>query len=536
MNASSKTLILRGISLPYLLPASEAEETARKKLVKAGLSVSGAAVHKRSVDARKKDDIRFVYSVQAKVHGRITPALLDRLGAAEEIRNDALPPRGTELPDGRIVIVGFGPCGMFAAFRLAQAGYRPVVIERGDGVDARRGAIERFHRTGELDTESNVQFGAGGAGSFSDGKLITRINDPMTAAVLETYHRFGAPDSILTLAKPHVGTDHLFNCTKRMEEEIVRLGGEVHYRTKMTGFSCDARGRIRSVSTTCGEIACAALIAAVGHSARDTYEEFLRRGLSVVGKDFSVGARIEHLQEDIDRAMYGDADLSVLGHAEYTLSMRDGKRGVYSFCMCPGGEVICASSENGGLVVNGMSRYARDGKNANSAIAVSVLKEDYGGDPLSAISFQRQIERKAFEAAGGGYHAPVQTLKDFCGGTARTAPSRILPSFRAGKAVSVRDLNAVLPAFVTSLMKRGLKEFDRRISGFCCDDALLTGVETRTSAPVRIIRNDDMTAPGHDNLYPCGEGAGYAGGITSAAVDGLRAANAVIARYAPDGF
>lgn len=526
-------LILKGISLPYTEPSANAVETAERKLKKAGLPVLSAEIHKRSVDARKKNDIRFVYSVQATVRGKCGEKRLRELDASPLVTDDRIPESGIRYLRGRVVVVGFGPCGMFAALRLARAGYRPIVIERGDDIEKRTEAAARFMKTGELDEESNVQFGAGGAGSFSDGKLVTRIGDPLAMHVLRTYREFGAPKSILTLAKPHIGTDLLFGVTAGVDREIRRLGGEIFYRTKLTGLRCDSSGRVVSALTSEGEIPCGALILAVGHSARDTYGMLLKEGFSMVGKDFSVGARVEHLQKDIDRAMYGDADVSILGHAEYTLSLREGRRGVYSFCMCPGGEVICASSESGGLVVNGMSRYSRDGRNANAAIAVSVLKEDYGSDPMKGIEFQRSIERKAFESAGGGYRAPIQTLSDFMNGRSSREPSRVLPTFRGGSAVSLCDLGGILPQGVVSLMKRGFDYFETRIRGFAAPDALLTGVETRTSAPLRILREDDMTAPGRPNFYPCGEGAGYAGGITSAAVDGLRAANAVISEYMP---
>jgi uncharacterized FAD-dependent dehydrogenase len=420
---------------------------------------------------------------------------------------------------------------MFAALELARAGYRPLVLERGSDVRTRKEKVDRFFETGILDTSSNIQFGAGGAGTFSDGKLVTRINDPLGAVVFETLREFGAPESIMTLAKPHVGTDRLLEIVSRADSQIRALGGEILYDTALLSFSQRADGSISSVMTSKGEIDCGALILAPGHSARDTYEMLLEKGISIEPKDFSVGARVEHLQQDIDAALYGDADTELLGHGEYSLSYREGARGVYSFCMCPGGQVVCASSEEGGLVVNGMSNYARDGKNANAAIAVSVLKEDYGATPRKAIAYQRTIEKAAFEKAGGGYRAPIQLLGDFLEGTVKGEPSRITPTFRNGTSTTVCDLADVLPPHVTELMRKGFPHFERQIKGYSVADAVLTGVETRTSAPVRITRNEECLAQGCGNLYPAGEGAGYAGGITSAAIDGLRVARKVIERY-----
>ena len=526
------TLVVRGVSLPYRAPAEEALSAVAKKLKARGLRADGLIVYKRSVDARKKKDIRFVYSVAAKV--RQAP---DKLPKDPEFALFPAPEKqpefGLQPLDGRVLVVGFGPCGMFAALKLAQAGMRPIVIERGDGIEERTRKVELFNRTGELDCESNIQFGAGGAGSFSDGKLITRIGDALCTEVLETYARHGAPESILTLAKPHIGTDKLFFVSQSIEREIRSLGGEVRYRTKLLSLRYNAAGRVTAALTADGEIPCGAVVLAIGHSARDTYRMLHVAGYELKAKDFSVGLRVEHLQEDIDRAMYGDADISILGHAEYGLSYREGERGVYSFCMCPGGEVICASSEEGGIVVNGMSRYLRDGRNANSAIAVSVLKGDYGDDPMKAIGYQEQFEKRAFAAGGGAYRAPIQTLGDFMNGKTGAEPRRILPTFRGGAFVKTSDLTQIFPVRDIELMRRGFAHFDKCIKGFAVSDALLTGVETRTSAPLRIVRGEDATSPGHDNVYPCGEGAGYAGGITSAAVDGIRTAYRIISKYRP---
>ena len=397
----------------------------------------------------------------------------------------------------------------------------------------RQKKVKNFLEKGILDENCNIQFGAGGAGTFSDGKLVTRVNDPMGATVLETLHRFGAPESILTLARPHIGTDMLAAVVENIRNEIVWLGGEVLFGRCLEGFRTNLSGRVTAVRTNEGEIPCGPVILAIGHSARDSYRMLYRDGYQLTAKDFSVGVRVEHLQEDIDRALYGDADISLLGHAEYSLSYREGERGVYSFCMCPGGTVVCASSEEGGLVVNGMSNYRRNGRNANAAIAVSVLKGDYGNDPMKAIAYQRAIETAAYTGAGGGYRAPMQTLGNFLKGKKGGISKTVTPTFREGNFLTEASLADILPAHVTEFLKKGFPQFERSIRGYNNPDAVLTGVETRTSAPLRILREDTLTAPGHDNLYPAGEGAGYAGGITSAAIDGLRVASAIIARYKP---
>ena len=423
-----------------------------------------------------------------------------------------------------------GPAGLFSALLLAEHGYAPIIIDRGDCVEKRCAVNADFIENGALDTESNIQFGAGGAGTFSDGKLMTRINDAKISYVLRRLCDFGAPEEIRTAAKPHIGTDMLVGVVDRILKHIEKLGGQVIYRCRLDAIK-ENKDNTLTALTSRGEIPCSAMILAVGHSARDTYKMLIDSGYAVVAKAFSVGVRIEHLRSDIDRALYGDyAGHPALGAAEYHLSDTTEDRGVYTFCMCPGGQIVAGASEEGGVVVNGMSNYARDGRNSNSAINVSVNKSDYGDTPMGAIEFQRNIERLAFVAGGADYFAPVQTLGDFMSGRAGTEPSRIIPTYRDGRVRTAR-VDKLFPSFVTEGFKRGFCSFDRKINGFAVKDAIITGVETRTSAPVRILRTEEMTALGHSLVYPCGEGAGYAGGITSSAVDGLRTALAVMARF-----
>ncbi len=532
MDNTQGALLISGISLSPEEDASLAIAEARRRLRGVRLLSEGMRleIYKRSVDARDRDRVRLVYTVVAR--GAIPAVLPEGLsGVSRLVEETPTPVFGTEPLAARPVVVGSGPCGLFCALLLAEHGYRPILIERGGDVAARRAAYERFVLTGALDPECNVQFGAGGAGTFSDGKLVTRTRDPLGAYILKTFVRFGAPEAILTQAKPHVGTDILASVVERMLAEIIRLGGEVRTDTKLLDLSF--RGdTLVSIATSHGEMAAGALVLAIGHSARDTYEMLFSHHLSVEAKAFSVGMRIEHLQEDIDRAMYGKyAGHPALGHAEYTLSANTKTRGVYTFCMCPGGTVMAAASEEGGVAVNGMSYHARDGKNANSAVLATVFREDYGGTPEGAIALQRQIERAAYRAAGADYRAPVVTVGDFLAGKATAEPARILPTYRDGR-VTVVSPDAYLPRVYTDAIRGALGRFGRTLRGFDAPDALLTGAETRTSSPLRILRDEERRALGYRNLYPAGEGAGYAGGITSAAVDGVRTALALMAQFA----
>ncbi len=536
INESVSRFAVGGISLSPDADPREACSIVATELKRAGINPARLRfdIYKRSIDARKKSDVRLIYSVAVScADGESIPKrLLDRVRRQVTVINDAAPTvvKGEQRADYPPLVVGMGPAGLFCALMLAENGYRPVIIDRGDGIAERCRKTEIFFETGVLDAESNIQFGAGGAGTFSDGKLVTRVNDERLNYVMRRFCDFGAPEDILVSAKPHIGTDLLVGIVDNILTRIEELGGKVIYRCKLTAIEELDGGNVKAV-TDRETIFTSALILATGHSARDVYGMLLDGGYAVETKPFSVGVRIEHLQQDIDRALYGDfAGHSALGKGEYHLSDTKRGRGVYTFCMCPGGQVVAAASEDGGVVVNGMSRHARDEKNANSAVLVSVRPEDVGNHPRKAIKFQRDLEEKAFCAGGNDYFAPYQTVGDFLEGVSKTEYSRIVPSYRGGKVKAAR-LDCILPQFVTEELKYGLMSFDKKINGFASSDAVLTGVETRSSAPVRILRGEKLCAAGHDRIYPCGEGAGYAGGISSAALDGVRIALAVMERF-----
>ncbi len=537
MSVTANALLLSGIRAPFDLPEGEVLKIAKRKMKR--LCHADTELHfrlyKKSFDARHKDDIKQVCTVLVTLSAPCTFAKSDLAAAGARPFVDEQPTviRGTEAMAASPLVVGMGPAGLFAALALAENGYAPTIIDRGDCVADRVAATERFRNGGALDTESNVQFGAGGAGTFSDGKLVTRVNDPLCNWVLSRLLEFGAPADIMTRAKPHIGTDILRRVVDALLARIEALGGRVLYRTRLLDYRME-KGGVRAI-TSQGDIFAGALVLAIGHSARDSFEMLFSHPLSLEPKPFSVGVRIEHLREDIDRALYGDyAGHPALGPAEYALSDTTGERGVYTFCMCPGGEVVTAASEEGGVVVNGMSYHARDGKNSNAAVLVSVTPADVGGDIPSAIAFQRNLEQSAFRAGGGDYAAPVETVGDFLGAYRATAPTRVQPTYGGGR-VRVADLSAVLPPFVSAGLAAGLASFDKKIAGYATPDAVLTGVETRTSSPLRILRTEAKNALGEDLVYPAGEGAGYAGGITSAALDGTRIALAIMARFAPKG-
>jgi uncharacterized protein len=486
--------------------------------------ITSLTLVRKGVDARKKGRIKLVYTVQFALRdeSRLTVGGdLSRLEAP-------IPPRFAKLAksDG-IVIVGMGPAGLFAALRLAEYGLSAVILERGRPVDERARDVSRFWRDGTLAGESNVQFGEGGAGTFSDGKLTTRVKDPNARYVLEQLVRFGAPPEILYAAKPHIGTDRLRAVVSGIRERLLGAGFQVAFQSRMTGLQVSG-GKLCGVAVNDGgEIPCDRLVLAPGHSARDTYAMLLEAGVTLEQKPFAVGLRVEHPQELINAIQYGASPHPGLPPAEYAQAYNNLKTGrsAYSFCMCPGGVVVAAASETGGVVVNGMSGYRRNSPNANSALVATVGTGDFAdASPLAGLDFQRTLERRAFQAGGGGYRAPAQSLLSFLG----KGRGRLVSSYRPGIVES--DLTTLFPPEVIATLREGIHDFEKRMRGFISAEATLTGVETRTSAPVRIVRGADLQSVSHRGLYPTGEGAGYAGGIMSAALDGIRVADAIAAQ------
>lgn len=530
-------LSVRDIKL-HISETPEEEEALRKELLRR-LGVSSSEllsfrILKESVDARKKGDVYFNYQLLAEL--RDEAAYLNRGGGRKGVSlqySEAAVtiPSGMEPLSGRIVVVGFGPAGLFSALTLVRAGYCPLVVERGLPVEERTKRVETFWAGGSLDPETNVQFGEGGAGTFSDGKLTTRIKDPRAATVISSFIEAGAPGDIGYLSKPHVGTDLLKGVVRNLRKEIISLGGEIRFGAKLQELESQG-GRISRVRIGEEWVRTSAVILAMGHSARDTYAMLKEAGVAMEAKSFALGLRVEHRQRALDEIQYGPwASHPKLRASEYSLATRTSNgRGVYSFCMCPGGRVVNSASEEGELSVNGMSYHARNLTNANAAIVVSVSPEDFGKDALDGIAFQRDLERKAFAMGGGSWQAPVQLVADYVNERRSRTLTNVMPSISPG--FRLAPLHELLPEPLTKSLKEGLGVFGRRIKGFD-RTGVLTGVETRTSAPVRILRGADYQSPSHEGLYPTGEGAGYAGGIVSAAVDGIKAAEAVIRRFQP---
>ncbi|NHZ97832.1 NAD(P)/FAD-dependent oxidoreductase [Massilia sp. CCM 8734] len=527
------------------LPLDHAEADLRQAILArlgiAGADLLGFSVFKRSYDARKRSAIVLIYAIEAEVR--------DQAGVLARLQHDAhilpAPDTGYTFVAGgeqlqghdrneRPVVIGTGPCGLFAALILAQMGLRPLILERGKVVRERTVDTFGFWRKRELNPESNVQYGEGGAGTFSDGKLYSQIKDPKHYGrkVLTEFVKAGAPDEIMYVSKPHIGTFRLVKMVEQMRENIIALGGEYRFESKVADIEVEGEGdarQIRGVTLASGEhIPTRHVVLAIGHSARDTFEMLYERGVYIEAKPFSVGFRVEHPQSLIDACRFGpNAGNKILGAADYKLVHHAANgRSVYSFCMCPGGTVVAAASEPGRVVTNGMSQYSRNERNANSAIVVGITPADYPGHPLAGIALQRQLEEGAFALGGGTYDAPGQLMGDFVKGRASTAFGSVLPSFKP--AVHLTDLATALPDYAIVAMREAFPAFDKQIRGYYQEDAVLTGVETRTSSPIRIKRRDDnLQSLNTRGLFPAGEGAGYAGGILSAAVDGIKVAEAV---------
>lgn len=519
------------------LPIDHSEEDLIKK-IKKSLPIKKAFTYeivRQSLDARKKSEKNFVYTIDVTYNSKKSEQ-----EAAHRIHHKnimltqkqeyAFPAPGNQPLKYPPVIIGSGPAGLFCALALAKHGYCPLVIERGAPVQQRKADVEKFWKTGILNPQSNVQFGEGGAGTFSDGKLNTLVKDPKgrIRAVLQAFVEAGAPPEIIYQQKPHLGTDLLMGIVKSIRTQIEELGGRFLFETQVTDFICENDSICGLLLHTGEKIPAQIVVGAMGHSARDTFETLYRRGFSMEAKSFAVGVRIEHPQEMINQALYGEKENRLLGAASYKLTHRSSTgRGIYTFCMCPGGYVVNASSEEKALAVNGMSYHARDGKNANSALIVTISPSDYpDGSPLGGVAYQRHLEQKAWALAQG--KVPVQMYQDYQNARESRCPGQVLPSVKG--TYQFCNLRSILPEEIGRSIQEGIQAFDRKIPGFARPDCLLSGIESRTSSPVRILRGADMQS-NIRGFYPCGEGAGYAGGITSAAVDGLKTAEAVAKNY-----
>ena len=503
-------------TLTVELRLNEDQATLKKRVAKKfGVSEKNLkfTILKKAIDARNKNDIKFVYNV----------TLLERkFPVAKKVSTDE-----------RVIVVGAGPAGLFCALKLAESGVKPIVFERGQSVRDRKKSVDNFFGGGTLNEESNVQFGEGGAGAFSDGKLNTQVNNEIIGEVLHDFVRFGAPEEIEYLSKPHVGSDKLPAVVEGIRENVISLGGEFRFNERVDDLIIE-NGAIKGVVAGGKKFFAERVVLAIGHSARDTFRMLMRRGVKMESKDFAVGFRIEQRQELVNKDRYGRFfDEKKLGAADYKLVSHASERAVFTFCMCPGGQVVAASSEKDMLCVNGMSNYAREKENANSAVVCQVYKTDFDGvDPLGGVEFQRRMERLAYISGGGEYAAPVQLAEDFVKGTQSACFKGVSPSYP--RETKFADLSEIYPEPITAAIRRGLSDMDGRIRGFASQGAVLSGVETRTSSPIRVLRGENFESVNVKNLYPCGEGCGYAGGISSAAADGVKIARAIVDRIAAE--
>ena len=519
---------IREIAMPPEHNPAQLGFEAARLLKVSNSKIKRLKIVRRSIDARKKPDVKVVYTIDVAVDGNENKIL--KFSGCKRAAIAPIsyykPPKAAAASEKRPVVVGFGPAGMFCALILAMAGQRPIVLERGEDAASRHEKVEKFWQTGELDTKSNVQFGEGGAGTFSDGKLNTGVNNPRIGWILEKFVEFGAEEDILFDAKPHVGTDVLLHVVQNLRNKVISLGGEVRFNSQVVNIrSCN--GCLTGLELLDGTVVdCDTAVFAIGHSARDTFAMLHQQGISMESKPFAMGVRIEHKQSLIDISQYG-CENPALPPADYKLVQHLADGTVYTFCMCPGGYVVAAASEAGGLVTNGMSYADRAGENANAALLVTVHPGDipYEG-PLGGVQWQREIEQAAYNLSGS-YKAPAQKVGDFLSGKPSDGPGKVMPTYRPG--VTWCDLHKVLPEKITRSLKEALPMLDGSLKGFASADAVLTAPETRSSSPVRINRGEDKQSVTLRGLYPCGEGAGYAGGIMSAAIDGIQTAEAILA-------
>ena len=519
------------------------EQVFQKAIAKSKIKpeeVSKWYIYKKSIDARKKEDINYNYTIDIELKDKKKESKYEKV---EEYKFPEI--KNVRKSKYRPVIIGAGPAGLFAGLILVQNGIKPIILERGKKVEERIKDVEEFIQNKKFNTSSNIQFGEGGAGTFSDGKLNTGNSSVFSRKVLEEFIKFGAPKEILYTAKPHIGTDNLVKIVKNIREYIIENGGQVLFNKQVTDFEIE-NGKIKAVicsntnkdneKSESGKlledekrIETDSVILAIGHSARDTFKKLYELGVEIEPKNFAVGVRIEHLQKDINKAQYGEKTKLELPSADYKLvyHAKNG-RTCYTFCMCPGGQVMASSSEEKSIVTNGMSNFARDGENANSAVLVNVTTQDYyKNTPLDGMYFQENLEKKAFELGGSNYNAPVQKVGDFLDNRKTTEFGKVKPTYKPG--VTMSNLNEVLPEFVSETLKEGIVELDKKMHGFADEDAILTGVETRSSSPVQITRDrETLNSINVKGLYPCGEGAGYAGGIMTAAIDGIKCAIKVL--------